>query len=47
MSDLDKPIFYRSSGLLFGTYLPSEDDLSEGILMTEQGLFPTILTEIF
>ena len=45
MSDSDQPIFYRSSGLICGTYLPSEDDLSQGILMTEQGLFPAILTE--
>ncbi len=45
MSDSDQPIFYRSSGLILGTYLPSEDDLSQGILMTEQGLFPTIATE--
>ena len=45
MSDSDKPIFYRSSGLILGTYLPSEDDLSQGILMTEQGLFPAICHE--
>ena len=45
MSDSDQPILYRSSGLILGTYLPSEDDLSQGILMTEQGLFPAICHE--
>ncbi len=45
VSDSRRPIFYRSSGLLFGKYLPSENDLSQGILMTDQGLFPTIVTE--
>ncbi len=45
MSDSDRPIFYRSSGLIVGTYLPSEDDLSHGILITEQGLFPATVNE--
>ena len=44
MSDSDQPIFFRSSGLIRGTYLPSENDLAQGILMTEQGLFPASLT---
>ncbi len=45
MSDSDQPIFYRSSGLILGTYLPSEDDLSHGVLITEQGLFPATVNE--
>ncbi|MGK7934370.1 MAG: hypothetical protein AB4206_00950 [Xenococcaceae cyanobacterium] len=42
MSDSDQPIFFRSSGLIRGEYLPSDNDSSQGILMTEHGLFPTI-----
>lgn len=45
MSNSDKLIYFRSSGLILGKYLPSEDDLSQGILMTEEGLFPALLNE--
>lgn len=38
-------IFYRASGLIRGKYLPTEDDLNQGILMTEQGVFPASITE--
>lgn len=38
-------IFYCSSCLIKGIYLPSEKDLSTGALMTEEGLFPTTLSE--
>ena len=45
MSDSAPSIFYRSSGLLFGIYLPSDDDVNQGVFMTGQGLFPATLTE--
>ena len=45
MSDSDQRLFFRSSGLLRGKYLPSDNDSSQGILMTEQGLFPAFLNE--
>lgn len=41
MSDSDKHIFFRSLGILRGKYLPSDDDSSQGIFMTEHGIFPT------
>lgn len=49
-SDLDNtsygsPIFFRSSGLICGTYLPSDDDFNQGILMTDVGLFPATVNE--
>ncbi len=45
MSDPDQSIFYRSSGLICGTYLPSEDDLAQGVLMTDLGLFPATVSQ--
>ena len=45
MSDLDKSIFYRSSGLICGKYLPSEGDLVQGVLMTDEGLFSATLNQ--
>ena len=45
MPDSDKPIFYRSSGILFGTYLPSEEDIFQGVVMSEQGLFPVSISK--
>ena len=47
MSNSDQLIYFRSSGLLRGKYLPSDNDLSQGILMTDQGLFPAICHENF
>lgn len=45
MSEENNPIFYRSIGLIEGLYLPSEDDSAQGILMTDEGLFPTTVSE--
>lgn len=45
MSDSNKPIFYRSSGLIYGTYLPSDNDPTQGILITDEGLFPASSTK--
>ena len=36
---MDKPIFYRSIGIIKGLYLPSNENLNNGSLLTEQGLF--------
>ena len=44
-SDYDPSIFFRSTGLLRGTYLPSDKTLTEGILMTDVGLFPATANE--
>lgn len=49
-SDLDNtsygsPIFFRSTGLIRGTYLPSDNTLTEGILLTDVGLFPATANE--
>ena len=35
--------FFRSVGLLEGVYLPSSEDLAQGTLMTDLGLFPATL----
>ena len=42
---MDKPIFYRSIGIIKGLYLPSNENLNNGSLLTEQGLFPATLKE--
>ena len=44
-SDYDPSIFFRSTGLIRGTYLPSDNTLTEGILMTDVGLFPATANE--
>jgi hypothetical protein len=49
-SDLDNtsygsPIFFRSTGLIYGLYLPSDDDKTKGVLMTDVGLFPATINE--
>lgn len=44
-SDYDPSIFFRSTGLIRGTYLPSDKTLTEGILMTDVGLFPATTNE--
>ena len=44
-SDYDPSIFFRSTGLIRGTYLPSDKTLTEGILMTDVGLFPATANE--
>jgi hypothetical protein len=39
------PIFFRSTGLIYGLYLPSDDDKTKGVLMTDVGLFPAAINE--
>lgn len=41
MSEL--PIFYRSSGIIKGVYLPSEKRFYKGVLITDEGIFPASL----
>ena len=41
MSEL--PIFYRSSGIIKGVYLPSEEKFYKGVLITDEGIFPASL----
>ena len=45
LTSYGSPIFFRSTGLIYGLYLPSDDDKTQGILMTDVGLFPATINQ--
>ena len=42
---MGEELYFRSTGLIKGTYLPSSEDVAIGSIITEQGIFPAELDE--
>lgn len=42
---MSQELYFRSVGLIRGTYLPSNEDMYQGTLLTEQGIFPAELKQ--